>query len=69
MGFFLLIFGLGCWFFGGGDYWGFCELKDEEVIVKMVFEYGIDYLDIVELYNGGCSEELFGKIMCNIFRD
>lgn len=65
----LPILGLGCWSFGGGDYWGPRELKDEEAIVKTALEHGINYLDTAELYNSGRSEESLGKIMRSIPRD
>lgn len=65
----LPILGLGCWSFGGGDYWGPRELKDEEAIIKTALEHGINYLDTAELYNGGRSEESLGKIMRSIPRD
>ncbi len=65
----LPILGLGCWSFGGGDYWGPRELKDEEAIVKTALEHGINYLDTAELYNSGRSEESIGKIMHSIPRD
>ncbi|MBX2877491.1 MAG: aldo/keto reductase [Saprospiraceae bacterium] len=65
----LPILGLGCWSFGGGDYWGPRELKDEEAIVKTALEHGINYLDTAEIYNSGRSEESLGKIMRNIPRD
>lgn len=65
----LPILGLGCWSFGGGDYWGPRELKDEEAIVKTALDHGINYLDTAELYNSGRSEESLGKIMKSIPRD
>lgn len=65
----LPILGLGCWSFGGGDYWGPRELKDEEAIVKTALEHGINYLDTAELYNSGRSEESLGKIIRHIPRD
>lgn len=65
----LPILGLGCWSFGGGDYWGPRELKDEEAIVRTALEHGINYLDTAELYNGGRSEESLGKIIQHIPRD
>lgn len=65
----LPILGLGCWSFGGGDYWGPRELKDEEAIVKTALDHGINYLDTAEIYNGGRSETSLGKIMKHIPRD
>jgi hypothetical protein len=52
----LSLLGLGCWAFGGGEYWGPHEQTDVDGVVRRAFELGITYFDTAEVYNDGRSE-------------
>lgn len=52
--------GLGCWEFGGGDYWGPSDQSETDQIVKTALESGINYFDTAEVYNEGRSERALG---------
>ena len=52
--------GLGCWSFGGGDYWGPQDQKDVEAVVGLALERGVNFFDTAEGYNEGRSEEALG---------
>eukprot|EP01013_Petalomonas_cantuscygni_P023188 TRINITY_DN44576_c0_g1_i1.p1 TRINITY_DN44576_c0_g1~~TRINITY_DN44576_c0_g1_i1.p1 ORF type:complete len:417 (-),score=54.39 TRINITY_DN44576_c0_g1_i1:337-1587(-) len=55
---------IGCWQFGGGEYWGH-DLSDEEVarILNTGIAAGINYLDTAEAYAG--SEAQLGRIFAS----
>lgn len=59
----LSIFGVGCWPFGGGDYWGDQSQKDVDDLVAAALDRGITFFDTAEAYNGGKSEESLGKAL------
>ena len=61
--------GLGCWSFGGGDYWGDCDQAAADAVVRRAVELGIAYFDAAEAYNAGRSEESLGKALWGIPRD
>jgi myo-inositol catabolism protein IolS len=61
--------GLGCWEFGGGEYWGESDQDNVSRIVHRAIDLGITYFDTAELYNGGRSEEFLGKAMQGVPRD
>ena len=65
----LSVLGLGCWEFGGGDYWGESKQSNVTNIVHKAVELGINYFDSAELYNEGRSEEFLGKALKGIARD
>ena len=44
----LSVLGLGCWSFGGGEYWGPVEQSDVDTVVRRAFELGITYFDTAE---------------------
>lgn len=57
------VLGLGCWAFGGGEYWGKQDQQDVDVVVRRAVELGINYFDTAESYNEGRSETALGKAM------
>ncbi len=65
----LSVLGLGCWSFGGGNYWGQRDQKDVEAIVNTSLDLGINYFDTAELYNEGRSEESLGQALKSVARD
>jgi myo-inositol catabolism protein IolS len=52
--------GLGCWAFGGGEYWGAQSQADVDEVVHAALDLGINYFDTAEAYNGGASETSLG---------
>jgi myo-inositol catabolism protein IolS len=65
----LSIMGVGCWSFGGGDYWGDQDQKDVDAVVRRAVELGINYFDTAEAYNEGRSEESLGKAVRDLPRE
>jgi aryl-alcohol dehydrogenase-like predicted oxidoreductase len=61
--------GLGCWAFGGGDYWGKQSQEDVNRVVRRAVELGINYFDNAELYNDGQSERSLGEAIRGLDRD
>lgn len=57
---YLSVLGMGCWQFGGGDYWGKQDQKDVDDVVSKALESGINYFDTAEVYNNGESEKSLG---------
>jgi aryl-alcohol dehydrogenase-like predicted oxidoreductase len=55
--------GIGCWSFGGGDYWGKQNQKDVNIVVHKALDLGINFFDTAEMYNDGRSEESLGKAL------
>jgi aryl-alcohol dehydrogenase-like predicted oxidoreductase len=37
--------GLGCWAFGGGEYWGESDQENVNRLVQRAYELGITYFD------------------------
>jgi len=56
----LSVFGMGCWQYGGGKYWGAQAQKDVDETVAQAIELGINYFDTAEVYNEGGSERSLG---------
>ena len=56
----LPVLGLGCWAFGGGDYWGNQSQDDVNQVVAKAIDLGCTYLDTAEVYNDGESERSLG---------
>lgn len=54
------VFGLGCWQFGGGAYWGGQDQKDVDEVVSSALDQGINYFDTAETYNEEESERSLG---------
>ena len=55
--------GIGCWSFGGGDYWGPQDQRDVNAVIQTALDCGINYFDTAEVYNDGHSEESLGKAL------
>jgi aryl-alcohol dehydrogenase-like predicted oxidoreductase len=55
--------GIGCWQFGGGDYWGNQDQKDVDAVVKTALEMGINVFDTARMYNDGASEISLGRAL------
>jgi len=60
--------GLGCWSFGGGDYWGAQDQKDVNKVVRKAVDLGVNYFDTAEGYNEGRSEQSLGEAIRGISR-
>src|SRR5690554_6776453 len=61
--------GLGCWSFGGGQYWGEQSQVDVDKVVHGAVDMGVNYFDTAEAYNEGRSEESLGKAIKTLKRD
>jgi aryl-alcohol dehydrogenase-like predicted oxidoreductase len=59
----LPVVGLGCWAFGGGEYWGPQSQEDVTAVVHAALDLGITYFDTAEAYNGGASETSLGQAL------
>jgi aryl-alcohol dehydrogenase-like predicted oxidoreductase len=51
---------VGCWPFGGGDYWGEQAQKDVDSVVHAALDLGVNTFDTAEMYNDGESERSLG---------
>ncbi len=49
--------GIGCWAYGGGDYWGPQAQSDVTAVAHAALDAGINFFDTAEGYNSGRSEE------------
>jgi len=65
----LPLMGIGCWSFGGGDYWGSQDQSDVDRVVALGVERGCSYFDTAEVYNDGASESSLGKAVRKVPRD
>ncbi|WP_457795314.1 aldo/keto reductase [Horticoccus sp. 23ND18S-11] len=65
----LPILGMGCWSFGGGDYWGAQSQSEVDAVVRHAVEHGCNFFDTAEAYNGGASEQALGAALRGIPRD
>jgi len=65
----LSVIGLGCWSFGGGDYWGPQNQNEVREVVNAAIDLGINYFDTAEGYNEGRSEESLGEALREYPRD
>src|SRR4026207_2327843 len=65
----LSVLGLGCWSFGGGEYWGPVEQSDVDAVVRRAFELGITYFDPTERDSDGRSEASLGRALRGAPRD
>jgi myo-inositol catabolism protein IolS len=52
--------GMGCWAYGGGEYWGTQNQDDVNEIVHTALDLGINLFDTAEAYNNGNSEVSLG---------
>ena len=66
----LPVLGLGCWAFGGGEYWGQRHVQsDVDAVVRRAFDLGVRYFDTAEVYNDGRSEASLGEALRGLPRD
>ncbi len=65
----LPVLGLGCWAFGGGEYWGATQQSEVDAVVRRAFDLGVGYFDTAEVYNDGRSEEALGRALRDLPRD
>jgi aryl-alcohol dehydrogenase-like predicted oxidoreductase len=54
---------VGCWAFGGGEYWGEQSQKDVDDVVRAALDSGVNTFDTAEMYNDGESERALGKAL------
>ena len=59
----LSVMGIGCWAYGGGDYWGPQAQEDVDAVAQAALDHGINFFDTAEGYNEGRSEEAVGKAL------
>lgn len=52
--------GIGCWSYGGGEYWGEQSQSDVNNVVHKALDLGINLFDTAEMYNNGESEKSLG---------
>ncbi|WP_024735611.1 aldo/keto reductase [Enterocloster asparagiformis] len=57
------VLGMGCWAYGGGDYWGAQSQRDVEAVVRQALDLGINFFDTAEMYNDGASERSLGQAL------
>jgi aryl-alcohol dehydrogenase-like predicted oxidoreductase len=65
----LPVLGLGCWSFGGGEYWGAVSQSDVNGVVRCAVDHGCNFFDTAEAYNQGASESSLGQAIQGIARD
>ncbi len=65
----LPVLGMGCWSFGGGEYWGPQDQSDVDAVVRRAVELGVTYFDTAEAYNEGGSEQSLGRALRGLSRD
>ena len=65
----LSVLGLGCWSFGGGEYWGPQDQADVDAVVRRAVDAGVTYFDTAEAYNDGRSEASLGRALRGAPRD
>ena len=54
---------IGCWPFGGGEYWGEQSQRDVDNVVHAALDMGVNTFDTAEMYNSGESERALGKAL------
>lgn len=55
--------GIGCWAYGGGEYWGEQNQSDVNEVVHSALDLDINLFDTAEMYNDGASETALGKAL------
>ncbi|HHU79057.1 MAG: aldo/keto reductase [Caldicoprobacterales bacterium] len=55
--------GMGCWAYGGGEYWGKQNQDDVNRVVSLALDMGINLFDTAEMYNNGASEISLGQAL------
>jgi myo-inositol catabolism protein IolS len=66
---YLPVLGMGCWAFGGGEYWGAQSQDEVDDVVRYAVDHGCNFFDTAEAYNGGASESALGAALKGIRRD
>jgi aryl-alcohol dehydrogenase-like predicted oxidoreductase len=61
--------GMGCWQYGGGEYWGAQGQTEVDAVVRAAVEHGCHFFDTAEAYNQGASESSLGLALRGIPRD
>lgn len=61
--------GMGCWAYGGGEYWGAQSQDDVDAVVRVAIEHGGNFFDTAEVYNDGGSERALGLALRGLPRD
>jgi aryl-alcohol dehydrogenase-like predicted oxidoreductase len=64
----LPVLGMGCWAYGGGEYWGAQSQEDVNAVVRHAIEQGANFFDTAEAYNQGGSENSLGIALRGIPR-
>ncbi len=64
----LPMLGMGCWAYGGGEYWGAQNQQDVDAVVRCAVDNGCCFFDTAEAYNGGASETSLGLALRGIPR-
>lgn len=65
----LPVLGLGCWAFGGGDYWGKQSQTEVDAVVRYAIDHGCNFFDTAEAYNNGASETSLGQALRGVNRE
>ena len=65
----LPLLGLGCWSFGGGEYWGPADQGEVNQVVHAAYDHGVTYFDTAEVYNEGRSEKSLGAALQGLPRE
>ncbi|MGD0743735.1 MAG: aldo/keto reductase [Verrucomicrobiota bacterium] len=65
----LPVLGMGCWAYGGGEYWGAQSQEDVNAVVRYAVDHGCIFFDTAEAYNKGASETSLGLALKGIPRD
>jgi len=65
----LPVLGMGCWAYGGGEYWGAQNQDDVNAVVRHAAAQGCCFFDTAEAYNKGASETALGLALKGIPRD
>lgn len=60
---------MGCWAYGGGDYWGAQSQREVDEVVRYAVDHGCNFFDTAEAYNHGASEAALGVALKGIPRD
>jgi aryl-alcohol dehydrogenase-like predicted oxidoreductase len=60
---------MGCWAYGGGEYWGEQSQRDVDAVVRCAVERGCNFFDTAEAYNQGASETALGLALKGIARN
>lgn len=54
---------VGCWSFGGGEYWGVQSQRDANDVVARALDEEINFFDTAAMYNNGESEKSLGEAL------